>query len=215
MSSNLDEGIACRIQHHPSRAHLIPELAARLDGLQPEVVTDPGGRPRSPWRTHRLCLETLPDGVSHLLVVQDDAWPCDNFAALTRAAVEERPDRIICLFVPGVGNLVRFVAGARKKNARWLEFPQLTFVPCVAIVYPTEHAAAIPAWADLKRIPVGRADDGVISQYARANRVPVCATMPSLVEHRDEVESIMGMPYGRGHTHRLAAWYEQNPCAVV
>lgn len=148
-------------------------------------------------------------------MVQDDAWPCDRFADAVHVALDERPDRIVCLFVPGVGHLVRRIWQARERRERWLDFPSTSFVPVVAIVYPREHALEIPAFVERKKIPVSRADDAVISMYARACRVPVAATLPSLVQHRDEVESIMRMPSGNGHAHRLAAWYEETPVLAV
>lgn len=215
MSSNLDRlYIATRVQHHLSRAHLLTDLLPRLHGLDPQVITDPGGK-RSTWRTHRLCLESAPADATHLLVLQDDAWPCDDFASLVRAAVEERPDRIVCLFVSGIGHLMRHVNIARKNRERWLELPPIAYTPCVAIVYPADHARAIPAFADAKRVGIGRTDDAVVGQYARAHRVTACATLPSLVEHRDDVDSVMGMPSGKGAPHRVAAWFVETPSAAV
>lgn len=173
------------------------------------MITDPGGRTRSSWRTHRLCLENVPETATHLLVLQDDCQPCDGFAQLVHAAIEERPDRIICLFIPGVGHLTRRVNIARNRGDRWLEFPSITFVPLVAVIYPAAIAQAIPEFADARRINVGRADDAVVSTYCRAHHVTAVATLPCLVEHLDAAPSVMRMPSGNGHPHRLAAWFEQ------
>ncbi len=212
MSSVLDKvSLACRVQHHPSRAPLLDALLPRLGGLDPQVITDPGGKQRSTWRTHRLCLESIPDDATHLLCVQDDAWPCDGFAEQALTAIEERPDRILCFFVSGIGHIARSVALARKRGERWFDLPPITYVPVVAVVYPAEHARAIPAFADKRRISVGRTDDAVIATYTRANRVAVSATLPCLVEHLDSVPSVLGMPSGRGAPHRLAAWFVQTP----
>ncbi len=198
--------LAVRVQHHPSRAHLLDDLLPRLAGLAPVVIPDPGGR-RSTWRTHRLCLESTPDDATHLLVVQDDAWPCVYFAERVHAAIREKPDRIIALFVSGIGPIARRVNLARKERAPWMEMPSMTYVPLVAVVYPAEVARAIPEFADAKKITVGRADDAVVGQFCRAHRLTACAPLPSLVEHRDEVPSVMGMPSGRGAAHRVAAWF--------
>ncbi len=203
--------LATRVQHHPSRAPLLDALLPRLNGLDPQVIADPGGKQRSTWRTHRLCLESVPDDATHLLCVQDDAWPCDGFSERGRAAIEERPDHIVVFFLSGVGHLARAVALARKRNERWMTLPPISYVPVVGIAYPAEHARAIPAFADKRRISVGRTDDAVIATYTRANRVAVSATLPCLVEHLDAVPSVLGMPSGRGAPHRLAAWYEQTP----
>lgn len=205
VSSKLN--IACRVQHHPSRAHLLPQLLHALDGLGPQVITDPGGRNNGTWRTHRACLESVGPDATHLLVVQDDAQPCDGFAAKIHDAVADHPGKIVCAFAPGVGNILRLFHRARAGGDRYLIFPPTTFVPLVAVVYPRAHAEAAPRFADARRMSIGRADDAVISTYARANRVPVVATVPCLVEHDDDEPSLMGMPHGRGHPHRRAAWF--------
>ncbi len=206
--------VATRIQHVPSRAHLIPPLLARLDGLHDvQVVTDPGGPKPSSWRTHRLCLEATPDDATHLLCLQDDALPCDDFAARALAAIEERPDRIIAFFLPGIGYLTRQVLVARKRKQRWLDLAPMSFVPLVAVVYPVAVARAIPGFADRRRMNVGRADDAVVGTYVRGHRIQACATLPCLVEHDDEIESAMGMRSGTGKPYRSAAWFVQSPLA--
>ncbi len=190
---------------------MLSDLLPRLDSLGPQVILDPGGRIRSTWRCHRLCLEAIPDNATHLLVMQDDARPCDGFAAAVHAAILERPSRIICLFLPGAGPLLRRVTLARKNRERWIEFPSISYIPLVAVVYPADVARQIPPFADAKKIPVGRTDDAVVAMFARAHRLAACAPLPSLVEHLDSVPSVMGMPSGNGASHRRAAWFEQTP----
>jgi hypothetical protein len=207
--------LACRVQHHPSRAALLDSLLPRLAGLEPLVITDPGGRQKSSWRSHRLCLESVPEDATHAVCIQDDAWPCDDFAAHVQAAIAERPDRIIALFISGIGHFARRVNLARKQQARWLELPSMSYIPVVAVVYPARLAREIPAFADAKRIPVGRTDDAVIGQFARAHGLTACAPMPSLVQHLDSVVSVSGMPSGNESPHRLAAWFEENPAVAV
>lgn len=204
--------LATRIQHHSSRAALLHELLHRLEGLPSVgVVTDPGGRQRSTWRSHRLCLESCPDDATHLLVLQDDAWPCERFAEAVTAAIAEKPDSIISLFVSGIGHLSRQVNLHRKRSERWFIMPRMPYVPVVGIVYPTEVSRQIPAFADAKRISVGRSDDAVIAQFVQAHQLHPLAILPSLVEHLDHVPSVMAMPYGNGASHRLAAWFENVP----
>jgi len=77
--------LSVAIQHHPKRAHLLPalleSLALAFPGVQTEVVTDPDpDAPPSSWRTYRAALERRLGGDS-LLVIQDDAEPCDGFFA--------------------------------------------------------------------------------------------------------------------------------------
>lgn len=203
MSNSLN--IAATVQHHPSRAHLIPPLLDRLNGLDPQVIPDPGGREKGTWRSHRACLHALPIDATHLLVVQDDAIPCDGFADRLREAVADHPDAIVCAFAPGTGELLRPFWAAQKRGDRYLHMPVRTFVPVVCVVYPRHHAEGIPRFAAARRMSVGKADDGIVSTYVRAHRVPVVLTVPCLADHDDSEPSLMGMPHGRGHSHRKAA----------
>lgn len=177
------------------------------------MITDPGGKQRSSWRPHRLCLESVPDDATHLLVLQDDAWPCDDFAARAKAAIATRPHRLICFFLSGVGHFARAVNVARKRGEPWLEVPSLAYIPLVSICYPAALAREIPAFADAKRIPVGRTDDAVVGQWARARGITACAPLPCLVEHLDGVPSVTGMPSGHGSPHRRAVWYVESSAA--
>ncbi len=180
----------------------------RLEGLDPMLITDPGGVKTSTWRTHRLCLESVPADASHLLVVQDDTWPCERFADAVHAAVAEKPESILCLFAPGAGPVARGFGIARRAGSRWMQWRISAYLPLVAVVYPADLARQIPAFADAKRFHVGRADDAVVGAFVRAHKLQAWATVPCLVEHRDELVSVMRMPNGRGAPHRVAAWFD-------
>lgn len=199
--------LAVRVQHHPSRAHLLPALLERLPFADVQVVADPGGSRPSSWRTHRACLEALPDAATHLLVVQDDALPCRQFAGRALATLAQQPGRIVCFFVPGFGHLSRRFHLAARQGFKVVDLPVTGFVPVVAVAYPAEVARAIPVYVDARRIPTNRADDAVIATYARAHRTPVAATVPCLVEHLDGEPSVMRMKHATGMPHRVAALY--------
>lgn len=88
-----------------------------------------------------------------------------------------------------------------------MEFPSLSYIPTVAVVYPAEVAREIPRYVDLKRIPPTRTDDNVVGTFARAHRLTACATLPCLVQHRDEVPGLGGKRRGLGRPDSLAAWF--------
>lgn len=157
----------------------------------------------------------MPSDASHLLVLQDDAWPCENFAAAARAAIEERPEAILVFFLPGFGHVVRPVQQARLKGERWLAWRPRAFVPLVAVVYPARFPREIVAFSEVKKVHLGRADDAVVGGFVRAHKVPVWATLPCLVEHRDELPSVMGMRHGVRAPHRLAAWFVEGSPALT
>jgi hypothetical protein len=202
--------VAVRVQHHPARAHLLPTLLERLKGFgDVAVVTDPGGSKPSSWRTHRACLEALPEQATHLLCLQDDAWPCEDFAARAHVVIAAHPSRIVCFFLPGFGYLLRRVNLARRNQHPLMEIPVSTFVPLVAVSYPADVARAIPEFADKRRMPISRADDAVVATYVRAHRLGAVAPLPCLVEHLDGEPSVMRMRHGTRAPHRVAAWYAE------
>ena len=69
----LGEVIWARVQAHPSRRDLLPDLLARLKPLPVEVMFHESVPP-DPWAGYRACLKNIPD-CTHLLIVQDDAQP--------------------------------------------------------------------------------------------------------------------------------------------
>ncbi len=195
-----------RVQHHPARADLIAALLERLAGFDTEVITDTRTGPPQTWRTHRACLESgLATDATHVLVVQDDAVPCDGFADRARALIDQKPESVLCLFAPGFGFLRRIGLQAKIRHESLAEFPVMAFVPLVAIVYPAPLAASLLRWAD--RTPwVGRrerADDGLVASWARERKVRPLMAVPPLVDHDDTVPSVMRRTTSQG-THRRA-----------
>lgn len=181
------------IQHHPAREHLLAGLLERLGGGA-ELVSDPDpdGEP-SPMRTYRECLRRTPAGVTNRLIVQDDTYPCDNFYVRALAAVAERPSDLIAFFVPGVKAAgSRRVEGAASRKEMWAQIGGAGIIPVVALCWPfgliepflefSQH----PHWRDKK------ADDAVVAAFVKRHRLPVWATVPSLVEHPDVESSLIG-----------------------
>jgi hypothetical protein len=207
-SLNAKPRIAVRIQHHPSRAELLPDLIRRLDGLPDvEVVTDPGGKRPDPWRCYRLCLRAMPDRATHLLVIQDDALPVDEFADRCRRAVEARPRDMLALFVPGFGFMLRRLRADAKDGEPFVPLPRAAFVPVVALVIPRLHVEGLLAFTDPESWPtprLGTADDAILEAYRRQAKAQIMATVPCLVDHDDGVPSI-AKPAHRPGPHRRAA----------
>lgn len=81
--------VSALVQHHPSRAHLLPELLERLAPLPVQVVPDPQphGLYRSAWRSYWACLRAFPDDATHVLIVQDDVTLCRDLPQALPAIV--------------------------------------------------------------------------------------------------------------------------------
>jgi hypothetical protein len=202
--SPLRASTLCRIQHHPARAHLIPSLVEAL-GSDVEVVEDPDpyGRLRSPWRTYRECLQLPPAGITHLLVLQDDAIPCRNLLAACEWIA--RPDPV-CLFLGGAPvRTARDASRAAVRGDRFVSVHAAEWVPVVAVLWPVEVAQEFLDWCGSNRLPGDpepRSDDAVVGRWARRTRQPVFATVPSLVQHPDTEESLIG----KRARHGRSAW---------
>jgi hypothetical protein len=73
------------------------------------------------------------------------------------------------------------------------------WLPTVAVIWPRCCVEAILAYSERHPFPDRQvADDGNLGIWARAEGVTVLATMPSLVEHRDDTPSLMGKHHMSG-----------------
>lgn len=208
------------MQHHPERAHLLPPLLERLD-RPAEVVSDPNpeDRLRSPWRTYRECLYAPPPSVTHLLILQDDVIPCRNLVAACEMIA--RPDPV-CVFLGGAPVRTAMLAKrALERGQRFVPVHRAEWVPVVAVLWPVESAQACLDWTGSNRLPGDpnpRSDDAVVGSWARRERVPIWATVPSLVQHADLEPSLIGRKArgGRAKWRVAFSWIgeEQDPTEI-
>lgn len=194
--------IAYRIQHAAGRDAALARLVERLPPAV-EVVTDElAGVDPNPLRNYLRCLEDIPNGVTHVCVLQDDALPCKGFGLKLNAAVEERPNDVISLFVGGLpGRTRRDFYTALKSRASWSPIAFRETHHVVALVWPVVLAKDFIDWiASDPKLPIRkpyRSDDAVVthwvkSKYAdRRKRITVMATVPCLVEHPDDLPSLV------------------------
>jgi hypothetical protein len=187
--------LSVAVQHHPDRADLAAQLLRDLDGLA-ELVVDPDPRHRlgSPWRTYRRCLESTPEAATHRLILQDDALPCRNLVHHAARVAAAWPDRLVTLYVGGNMRLgAPRIVQAAQAGRSWAELPRYTWIPAVALLWPVPMIARFLHWIDDRNYPDAfRADDERIGRWLRkTGHVPV-ATVPSLVDHPDDVPSLIG-----------------------
>lgn len=172
------------IIHDTRRAGRIPALAARLEpsvtahgsSWTPEVIT--GGSGLSPWiglvaaiasapiwHAHQTG-ETRRDQATHLLLVEDDAEPCDDFTEHTLAAIAARPLDALSFFATR-DQAGREMDAALAAGLSWAPVTD-SVVGAVAIVLPAPLARRFVrffnAYEDaefrrLNRGPAGNAGD--------------------------------------------------------
>lgn len=188
--------LSVAVQHHPRRAELLPQLEPLGDH---EVVLDPNPDAvyGSALGTYLECLRTTPAWASHRLVVQDDAIPCPSFRARAEAALAERPDELVAFFVPGRTLLRNLMLDEHRRGNRWLQLPgSLNWTPLVALAWPAELAHDfVPFGEQVIAARAARgmgthADDPYVGQWRKRRKLPVWATVPCLVEHPDETQSL-------------------------
>jgi hypothetical protein len=203
--------LSVAVQHHPSRSELLPRLLAALEPLVVDVVADPEpDRHPDPCRTSRRCLERTPAWATHRVVLQDDARPCRDFAAVAGRLAEAQPDALVVLCVTPQGRIsAHDVLKAATSNRTWARLIRWQFVPVVGLLWPADAALAAAAWAAAQTWPRDcTADDEIVGRAARALDLDVLATVPSVVQHDDDVPSLTGLRWGgRPSTERQAAYF--------
>ena len=148
-----------------------------------------------------------------MAILQDDAIACKNFAITLERIAASRPDDVICLFTPGVprrtvSNLTR----ASNLGKRYGEVHQLDFVPVVAVLWPVQKAAEFRDWVrdNPRRLgnPNPRSDDAVCGRWMKWTKQTIWATVPSLVQHPDDLPSLIGRAHksGRDKSRVAAHW---------
>lgn len=137
---------------------------------------------------------------------------CDGFLDAAHAAIEARPDRVICFFVGGGTHSharpVRFAADAGE---RWVELSNQSWVPVVATVWPAGLIEPMLDWVPRQNFPPAfTADDEICGRFLRSVGQFALATVPSLVEHPDTEPSLVRRQItgGLDPSRRAAVWVE-------
>jgi hypothetical protein len=103
------------------------------------------------------------------------------------------------------------VLRASLAGETWVQLGLGGWVPVVALAWPVEKALQFLNY--LERGLLGRpsrADDDVVTRYCKKARVNVWATVPSLVEHPDDVPSLIGRRAAAGKNRaRVAALFAE------
>lgn len=199
--------LAVVVQHHPDRSEILPRLLERLE--DPIVVTDPGGKLSSAWRSYRLALRApVDEGTTHLLVIQDDAIPCEFFTEAALAAIAAKPRAAVAFFLGGQPRTTAHAATlAMKKREPWATWAKRDWWPTVASSYPLAIARELAHWVDARK-PESRGDDAPAGDFLRSKPLlEAVVTVPSLVEHPDDVVSLIGRKHMAGRNPgRCAKW---------
>lgn len=202
--------VSYAIQAHPKRAALATELANSIHPCDVVYDPEPLASPNA-WRCYRRALELTPAGATHRVVIQDDAIVCRHFTQVIPRVVAARPDKMVALFVAGMPHQSRMrVYWACDREEPFADLSWDQWVPAVAVVWPVAVIAPVLEFVDAQRWPASfTADDEIIGRATRSLGIEVLATVPSLVEHPDDVDSLAGnwAPMSGRNPDRVAACF--------
>lgn len=141
---------------------------------------------------------------SHAVVIQDDAIVCQNFEPIVELLARIHPENPVCLFYPGLKMRgQRTVQKAIMAKRSHFILDRQDFVPVVAVLWPRAKAESLLAWSKDRIIPglrpPYRSDDAVTGAWMRHTKTDVICTLPSLVQHPDDVEPVKDGPHKAGH----------------
>lgn len=163
------------VQHHPDRKR---HLSYLLHGLQLThrdnyVVSENDG---GTWNACQQALDKFGEGDTHILVLQDDVLPCRDLVKAAERIAEIAGDQPITLFT----NNPR-ATGAVATGYTFLQMN--VWFMAQAYILSREFVANFLEWDKLHAIGGRMADDEHLALYCFCNKIPVLATVPSLVEH--------------------------------
>jgi hypothetical protein len=169
----------------------------------PVEVSTHSSSPPNPWEGYKLALSSGladPAGPTHVLVLQEDVVVCQNFPealARVRRAKSFDPVSLFLARLPGYAGGEVFRAWLRGE--RYLRaYPGDKFFPALAILWPAAVAHSFFAWVNDpdRRLPgypnPPASDDAVFGEWIRRTQRDAWYTVPSLVDHPDQVESVIG-----------------------
>lgn len=191
---NRDIKLSISVMAHESRAEYFPYLTEKLGDVPFAIDTD-GPEHRGVWGNCKKAWSLADMEADYHVVIQDDAVVCEDFK---KRAVEfialfdtEIKDRAFNFYY---GNRLAGLDMGRKGLEKGYTVKD-TPTWGVAICLPTKRIKAMLEFGDkLKHI---RQDDNRIGRYLKDAGIKVYFPLPSLIDHRTEIKSLVGDP-GQG-----------------
>jgi hypothetical protein len=184
------------VMGHPDRRSRVLDLA---DQLGAEVVWD---RHHDVVETCLRALQAYDPATTHHLVLQDDSIVCRDLLAGLAKACQVAGERPVSPYLGTYGSRMdligRAAAKASQLGAPWVEAPGPRWG--VAHAHPTR---LLPKVIDLYRQINSTCDDARLNAVYGKLGIACWYTMPSLVEHDDDLPSLTKRGWS-GHHRRVA-----------
>ena len=198
--------ISVAVMAHPKRALQAKALWKQLEAMpfvDPYIIFD---EKNDEWDTGERSVRYGVGKADWHLVIQDDAVLTPDFYANLEAAILKMPLKgLLSLYVGTVKPLDERVKSAVNQavHGSWLRHYLLLWG--VAVVIPSDHIIAMLEYLDDPKYRTTQYDTR-LSMFYLANRLPVHYTMPSLVDHDDDMGSLLPnhQQPQRRVAHRLA-----------
>lgn len=168
--------------------------------------------PPNPWRGYRFCLSDLPEE-GHVVILQDDTIVCRHFGETLELIAAANPDNLVSLFLSAVPKRTLNRASLSYGKSRYVDTHPQDLVHVVALLWPVAKAREFLAWVDENparvRGRVFQSDDATVSRWMSLTKQRVRCTVPSIVEHPDDVPSVVNAhrPRAGGDRGRVAAYW--------
>lgn len=197
--------LSATIMAHPVRRASAEAVQASLDRPTP-IVWDPVAKPSKDkmqrWRNGRNAWQTAYDAdpaADWCLVLQDDVRVADNLLAGIEAALDHLgTDGLVSAYAgtgrPEQRNVRQAIAHANKHGLSWWSTRSLNWGP--AIIAPRHTIPDMLEWGEQEvirnRPPLSNMDRCIGVYYRDILGWRTWYLHPSLVEHRDELPSLVG-----------------------
>lgn len=181
-----------RIQHRAGRDGPLERLLANLPPAVEVVTDDEEGL--NPWRGYRKCMSDAPD-TGHLAILQDDTIVCRNFMPALERIAAANQDTVVALFMSKHPKRTHNAALLSYGRSRYVTLHRQDLCHVVALLWPVEKTRSFIKWVDESparlRGAAFQSDDATVSRWMQLTNERIRATVPSIVQHPDDVPSIV------------------------
>jgi FAD/FMN-containing dehydrogenase len=170
------------IQHHPSRADLLPRLLEAV----PEafVCSDPEPETKLNWPVGRLAWGSFSKDATHHVVLEDDAIPCAHFREAVELAIAARPTYCLSFWANK-----KEVGEALVNRFAWVRSPKFYGTVCVAL--PTPWILAFIEWGDGEQYEGRPSVDWRLREFLASISQRPLLSAPCLVQHGEPAGSLL------------------------
>lgn len=173
---------------HPRRGRQAGILYNRIKAMPFTQATLVMDTTNTEWNTGKSALQAYRQPSDWHVVIQDDAILTPNFYENIVSAIEHLPNKTLFSLYTGTARPLKdrvSLAVANAKDGEWLQSHQLYWG--VGIAIPTDHIEKMLEFVEDIELQY----DNKIGEFYCQNSMPVYYCIPSLVDHDDELNSLI------------------------